>query len=56
MKNACIKCICTRNAFARNVELRALAGSKVISAGPELNDYCFLLFIKLIFTLTGEIS
>ena len=48
--DACIGYICARGAFVKNVEPRALVESGATLVSLNVNNFCFQLFIKLIFT------
>lgn len=56
IRNACTKCIYTKEIFARIVEPRALARLGVILIGLEVNNYYLLLFIELVFASTKGMS
>ena len=54
--SACTGCICTRDAFARDMKPRALAELGVTLAGQGINDCCYWLFMGLVFTSMHSVS
>lgn len=54
IKGTNIGSICTRGASVRAVKPRILVGLERILVVLGVNDYCFLISMRLIFTLTKE--
>lgn len=56
IKDTFTRSIYTRSTFIKDVRSKALVWLEVTLATLEVNDYCFLLSIKLIFALTKEVN